>query len=584
MPFQTPAPMVDQASSASHAAIRVCKAFTASRQTAARIRVSRSVEIDWPRHAGAAARFNDSLLSVGHPRRAHGRTSMLKHSTRRWLTGVSVVGVLVAAAPTPAVADTPPFTVAAPNQLLAPGHSTHGWLMAQPTRDDEDQWQFGRTTLDVDLSKVKDVATVEPMPDGWTCAASPSKLHCETDIPKRLYPRFNYTLTGKDDATPGQQADFTVTITSGGISASATARITIAEGVDLVSDETVEVSGAPRSRVDLPGVVRNGSATTANGTILMLQASWLVKYVGDYSNCASSGGFSAVCTFDTQLEANKSYQLSEDLPLQLSDQARTGAELPVTLDWWTKDDWLLIFRKWPILGLEPGHGGELRLLEQTGGKAKVQQTDVDRKNNFTLATINVTGNNPADLAAKGATASGKKGDVVTVIPSFTNFGPAALETQTKKPPVRLTLPPGTTAVDVDNCVPYVPGEKHNAGNAQLAEPGAKEYACPTPDIVPGGEAPFVFALRIDEVVPNATGTFAVTLDGDPNAQNNSAKIIINPTGNGGGDGGQGGGDDGPTLPITGASTGLIAAVGGLLLVAGAAGYLIARRRETRFVA
>lgn len=510
---------------------------------------------------------------------------MPKHSTRRWLTGLSVAAVLVAAAPIPAVADTPPFTVAAPNQLVAPGHSIHGWLMGQPTRDDEDQWEFGRTTLDIDLSKVKDVATVEPMPDGWTCETSPSKLHCEIDIPKRQYPRFNYTLTGKDDATPGQQGEFTATITSGSISASATARITIAESVDLVSDETVEVSGAPRSRVDLPGAVRNGSAATVNGTILMLQADWLVKYVGDYSNCASFSGFNAVCTFDTPLEASKSYQLSEDLPLKLSDQARTGAELPVTLDWWTKDDWLLIFREWPIPGLEPGHGGELRLLEQTGGKAKVQQTDVDRKNNFTLATVNVTGDNPADLAAKGATASGKKGDVVTVLPSFTNFGPAALETQIKKLPVRVTIPPGTTAVGVDNCVPYVPGEERNPGNAALAEPGAKEYACPSGEIPPGGEAPFLFELRIDEVVPNATGTFAVKLDGDPNAQNNSAKIIINPTGNGGGDGGQGGGgDDGPTLPITGSSTGLIAGVGGLLLVAGAAGYMVARRRKTRFVA
>ncbi|MFG2054138.1 LPXTG cell wall anchor domain-containing protein [Micromonospora sp. NPDC048930] len=510
---------------------------------------------------------------------------MLKHSTRRWLTGLSVAGVLVAASPAPAIADTPPFTVGAPNQLVAPGHSTHGWLMAPPTRDDEDQWKFGRTTLDVDLSEVEDFATVEPMPDGWACEASSSKLHCEIDIPERQYPRFDYTLTGKDDATPGQQGDLTVTVTSGGVSATGTARITIAEGADLVSDEAVEISGAPRSRVDLPGVVHNGSATTVNGVVLMLQASWLVKYAGDYSNCASLNGLNAVCTFDTQLEANKSYQLSEDLPLVVTDQARTGAGLPVTLDWWTKDDWTLIYRDWPIPGLEPGHGGELRLLEQTGAKAKAQQTDVDRTNNFTLATIHVTGDNPADLAAKGATASGKKGDVVTVLPSFTNFGPAALEIQIEKLPVRITIPQGTTAVEASgDCVPYVPGEEWDPENAEWAEPGAREYACLASEIAVGGEHPYVFALRIDEVVPDATGTFAVKLDGDPKAQNDSAKIIINPTRNGGGDGGQGGGDDGPTLPITGAPTGLITAVGGLLLVAGTVGYLVARRRKTRFVA
>ncbi|RLP86779.1 LPXTG cell wall anchor domain-containing protein [Micromonospora sp. CV4] len=519
------------------------------------------------------------------PGRAYGRTHMLKHSTRRWLTGLSVAGALVAAAPTPAVADDPPFIVDAPNQLVAPGHSTHGLLVAQPVRDDEDQWQFGRTTLDVDLSEVEDFATVEPMPDGWACETASSTLHCEIDIPKGQHPRFNYTLTGKDDATPGQQGDVTVTVTSGGISATATAGITIAEGVDLVSDETVEVSGAPRSRVELPGAVRNGSATTVNGTILMLEADWLVTYAGDYSNCASFLNLNAICTFDTQLEANTSYQLSEDLPLRLHEQARTGAELPVTLDWWTKDDWARIYGEWPMPGFEPGRGGELRLVEQTRAKAKAPQTDVDRTNNFTRASVTVTGDNPADLAAKGATARGRKGDVVAVRPSFTNLGPAALDAQIEKLPVRITIPRGTTAVEASgDCVPYVPGEEWDPGNAKWAEPGAKEYVCRASEIAVGGEHPYVFALRIDEVAADATGTLVVKLDGDPNARNDSAKIIVNASGNGGGDGGQGGGDDGPTLPITGDPTGLITGVGGLLLVVGAASYLVARRRKTRFVA
>lgn len=511
---------------------------------------------------------------------------MLTRSTQCWLTGVSVVGALVAASPCPALADNPPFTVDAPNQLVAPGHSTHGWLMAMPTRDDEDQWQFGRTTLDVDLSEIEDFAAIEPTsPGGWACEASSSKLHCEVDVPRGQYARFDYTLTGRDDATPGQHGDVRVTITSGGVSARATAGITIAEGVDLVSDETVEVSGAPRGRVGLPGVVTNGSASTVDGTILMVQADWLVKYVGDYSNCASYRGLNAVCTFDTQLEAHKSYQLAEDLPLLLHDQARSGAELPVTLDWWTRDDWSRIYRDWPIPGLEPGHGGELRLVERTGGKAKAPQTDVDRMNNFTVALVHVTGDSPADLAAKDVTASGRKGEVVTVRPSFINRGPAVLEIQIEKLPVRITIPPGTTAVEASgDCVPYVPGKEWDLGNAEWAEPGAREYACMASEIAVGGEHPYVFALRIDEVVADATGTFAVRLDGDPKAQNNLAKIIVNPTGNGGGDGGQGGGDDGPTLPITGASIGLITTVGGLLLIAGTAAYLVARRRGTRFVA
>lgn len=46
-----------------------------------------------------------------------------------------------------------------------------------------------------------------------------------------------------------------------------------------------------------------------------------------------------------------------------------------------------------------------------------------------------------------------------------------------------------------------------------------------------------------------------------------------------GDGGEGGG-----LPVTGAATGTVAGVGGALLVLGAVGYLIGRRRRARFEA
>jgi LPXTG-motif cell wall-anchored protein len=53
--------------------------------------------------------------------------------------------------------------------------------------------------------------------------------------------------------------------------------------------------------------------------------------------------------------------------------------------------------------------------------------------------------------------------------------------------------------------------------------------------------------------------------------------VINPAG-------AGGGGDGGTLPITGASTGLVGGIGGLLLVAGLGGYLLAKRRRTRFIA
>ncbi|RKN14067.1 LPXTG cell wall anchor domain-containing protein [Micromonospora musae] len=516
---------------------------------------------------------------------------MLNHSTRRLLAGLGVAGAFVAASATPAVAAEAPFKITAQDVLVAPGFVKQGWIYVSPS-DTESEPAFGHTTLDVDLSKVADFAVVEPA-WGWTCDVSPTKLHCETDLAENEQPSFDYNVTAKDDAEPGQQGDLTVTLTSGGKSATGTAGITIAEGVDLVSDEKIEVSGAPGTRVGVPAVVRNVGEAAVDGAVLVVQAEWLAGYGGDFSNCKSSDeGAITFCTFDTKIEPGRSYQLSEGLPLKLRPEVRTGAKIPAHLDWWTTDDWALT--SWPESDVKPGQGDELRLVEQKTLTSRTPQTDVEGMNSSTIATVRVTGDNPADLAAKGAAATGKKGDIVTVEPSFTNLGPAVLEYQGQgtpeiRPedlPVRISIPEGTTAVGAPfDCVPYLPNEEWDPWNAGWGEPGAKEYACQVTESPEGMNNPYGFELRIDEVRADATGTITTKLAGDPKSQNDTAKIIINPTNPGGGDGGQGGGDgDGGSLPITGESTALIGGIGALLLAAGVGGYVVARRRKTRFVA
>ncbi|MGW5668056.1 LPXTG cell wall anchor domain-containing protein [Micromonospora sp. NPDC003776] len=74
--------------------------------------------------------------------------------------------------------------------------------------------------------------------------------------------------------------------------------------------------------------------------------------------------------------------------------------------------------------------------------------------------------------------------------------------------------------------------------------------------------------------PTATPT--PTAAPTPTATPSAAPSVV-PTA--GGEGGEGGG-----LPVTGADTATVAGVGGTLLLLGGTGYLIARRRRTRFVA
>ena len=106
----------------------------------------------------------------------------------------------------------------------------------------------------------------------------------------------------------------------------------------------------------------------------------------------------------------------------------------------------------------------------------------------------------------------------------------------------------------------------------------------------GRQATLDFGLRIDKVITNATGhredqrpvPVRRRFHSDLKPANDTAKILVNAAGRNGQGGGRCG--DGGTLPITGSSTALIAGLGALLLAAGAGGYVVARRRRTRFVA
>lgn len=143
------------------------------------------------------------------------------------------------------------------------------------------------------------------------------------------------------------------------------------------------------------------------------------------------------------------------------------------------------------------------------------------------------------------------------------------------------LPPGTTAVEVpDSC--------------QL-RPGTRTYQCASEMLLVAGETyTMEFRLRIDKVIPNAQGSVRVnapcecpgggSFEDDIKPANDRAMIVVNAGQGGGGEGAGSGGGGGGSLPITGSPTGLIAGIGGLLLVAGAGGYLLARRRTTHFVA
>ena len=513
---------------------------------------------------------------------------MLNRSTRRWLAGIGVAGAFIAASAAPAAAAEDPFDVYASDLLVAPDQGKLGFLYITPKPEDPEPKALA---IDIDLSAVSTFATFDIATELWRCTTTASKIHCEAEgSEEQGAPFFGYWVNVDSKATAGTSGEFVVKVTADGKEVTRKPTVTVAEGIDLQSDESVKIKGTPGSTVGVPGVVRNAGPNTAHGAVLMMQGDGIAEYAGKYSNCRSSEFGFTICTFTDDLENGKEYRLSEDFPVALAKEARSGSTLHAYLDWWAVDDWNLITKDpfFPPMG-EPGTGGEIHLVERSTASAqRAPQTDVGEWNSSTLVDIAVKGAQFADLAANGGSAKGKVGDVVTLTPGFRNLGPALLEWQQERPIVRISVPTGTTAVDVSGeCAPWTSDEAWNPETAKWGSPGAKEYGCTASETPVGVDYGYPLALRIDKVVPNASGAVTVKLAGDPNSKNDSAAIVINPVGarNPGtpGDGGQGGGDGG-TLPITGSSTALIAGVGALLLAAGVGGYVVTRRRRTRFVA
>ncbi|MFC4016727.1 LPXTG cell wall anchor domain-containing protein [Micromonospora sp. GCM10011542] len=518
---------------------------------------------------------------------------MLSHSTRRWLAGLGVAGALVAASATPAVAAPATefdlyfsdVTVAADSAGVVRGARVYS---SEPAVLNEVSVRYDYRSLAGKVTLVGDT--------GNDCAADgEGVLVCREYSPltiDELYGGFpgKVVVAPTDKAATGDAGELKVSLrTADKEIASSTSRIRVAEGVDLAGGPDVTTKAAPGGSFEAPLAVRNVGKTEVDGVVAVFDSDYGIRTKERFANCLYFEDYLYACQFDEKIPSGEgrattfNYELAADTYAPGSQSSYVTFMTPAEFEGSTearKEAGAEVARK--------GNGKTLALKSlATAGSARAVQIDTDPTNNVSGVTVEVTGKNGADLAAIGATLSGKKGAVLTAALGFRNNGPATLEnlrTESDVTYVDVTVPTGTTAVEVPfECAPR-DGKDADWGDA--GTPGAKEYRCYPGPFAPAGEdLTGEFKFRIDKVVANATGTVKVNVpcecDGgfyaDLKPANDTAKILVNA------EGGHGGGDGG-TLPITGASTGLITGIGALLLAAGVGGYLVAKRRRTRFVA
>lgn len=321
-------------------------------------------------------------------------------------------------------------------------------------------------------------------------------------------------------------------------------------GADLVFEQTVPIDGVrPGDRTEVPFAVKNKGDAPATRVVLFLSGSQGLAYEKKYSNCvyeetpAQDEGpaqVNAVCDIEQTLEPGVVYEPAEPIGLDLLDRAlyeRLNVNILAGVD--TFPD-----------GAQHGGGADpvLRLSARTAPDAPGTVHGAE-------LGVDITAENTADFALTGSTVQGEAGRTVNAKVTFANKGPAWARNDVYGPigVFDVGIPKGTTVTKVPEfCEP---------GGAD----GAVTYRCTTPYNYADedSERAYVFGLRIDKVVANATGAVAFvkgdhhwgTLPFDKNRTNNTAKIVVNASDGGATTGGTSGGTTGGTGGGSGSSGG-----------------------------
>jgi hypothetical protein len=508
---------------------------------------------------------------------------MSHFSARRVLAGLAVAGAVLAAGAPAAAAQ----RAAAEIKMIVADVSVP---IGGPGTELRPTWYAGQEVVLTEakvtyqLTGVAGVTLADGDGVGDCTSESATKLVCEDHFemgvgPDGMTGYFTALLKAGAKAGAGTAGTVTATFSAEGlapITESAAVRVT--GGVDLAAGPDVSVKKKPGSTFDVPLVVRNAGRTVADGAAVIFNRDHAFETIRQFSNCYYRSGELVACRFDQELQPGAGYR--GVMPYKLRATTYAPGHSANELQWLTPgelEDHEALLIKNGLEGLgTAGNGGVLRLTELASAKAR--QGDVNPDNNWTTVEVEATGKNGSDLVAVGDTASGATGDVVTATVGVRNAGPATLDfgrAGESVARIKVSVPAGTTVVSApERC------EKRGA-----------DYFCDGSTLLVAGKSEtYDFGLRIDRVVADATGAVVVNepcecsqFSKDLNPANNKAAIVLNGTGAGGGAGGGTGGEGGG-LPVTGPVGAAVGGTGLALLVAGAAGVMIARRRRTRFVA
>ncbi|MFE9768227.1 hypothetical protein ACFYPC_27540 [Streptomyces sp. NPDC005808] len=433
-------------------------------------------------------------------------------------------GLLAAGLAAPALADEEPQTdqlwINEPYEQTLPlgydGGEPQSRTLGVGLYHDNQNFTVTDGRLTVDVSDLADLAEVT-----WPDNCTPSGMSAVCDIPVVTAIGGDYedqvflTVRAADGAEVGAQGRISYEATAtGGPDGTLTAphesfetTLTVGSGPDLAIAPVAGIEdGQPGDVRTIPFKITNTGNESANGFTVKLYASYgltdLTRYdactytTTDGSDYAPSN--TAVCTFDQVLAPGDSFELPEPLTVRLAPQALTER-----LD----------------IDVEPGDGAQ----------------DLDSENDYRILQIGA--DNTADFSVTGDTISAAAGETATAELTFKNNGPAWLGNLGSGDPVaevRLIVPAGTEVTGVPSgCSP-----RTLAGGYYENKTGAPRYDCSLRYwVLEDTQRTFVFSVRVDTVVPGATGAVSIhppfgefgqyPFEFDPDLTNNTAVLAVN---------------------------------------------------------
>ncbi|MDN5383228.1 hypothetical protein QEP66_14220 [Streptomyces sp. LB8] len=262
-----------------------------------------------------------------------------------------------------------------------------------------------------------------------------------------------------------------------------------------LSEPTPTGPVTPGTSLTVPVTFTNKGDAAAEGFRLRVWNSYGLEAAADYAGCAWTPPVLGVedllpgglldCTFDTVVEPGTTVTLPEPLRFTVASHA--------------------LFERLDV-GVEP--------LGSTQ----------DRHPEDNVSSALITAENTADFTVRGDEVTGAAGEKVTATIEFRNQGPAwSANIGTGDPvgTITVTAPAGTTVV--------------SAPESCQAE-SSSTYRCELRHWVnPQERIRFPFELRVDRVIPNATGTVVLRPSPQqapyaPQPHNNRAELVINATG------------------------------------------------------